>query len=42
MRGRGWEGLGRKRGEEEKKGDRLRYDRRWERCTEGQEIKWIM
>ena len=36
---RGWEGLGRKRGEGGEKRGRIRYGRRWRRCTEGQEIE---
>jgi hypothetical protein len=39
-RGRGWEGLGRKRGSGGgKRGGRIRYGRRWRKCIEGQEIE---
>ena len=34
-----WEGLGRKKEGEVKKRGRIRYGRRWRRCTEDQEIK---
>ena len=36
---RGWEELGRKRRRRGEKGVRIRYGRRWRRCTEGQEIE---
>ena len=36
---RGCEGLRRKRGRGEEKRGRIRYGRRWRRCTEGQEIE---
>ena len=36
---RGWEGLGRKRRGGGEKRSRIRYGRRWRRCTEGQEIE---
>ena len=39
MGSRGWEGLGRKRGGRRGRGDRIRYERRKGRYTEGQEIE---
>ena len=36
---REWEELGRKRREGREKRGRIRYGRRWRRCTEGQEIE---
>jgi hypothetical protein len=36
---RGWEGLVRKRRGGERKRGRIRYGRRWRRCTEGHEMK---
>ena len=35
---REWEGLGRKRRGGGKKRGRIRYGKRWRRCTEGQEL----
>jgi hypothetical protein len=36
---RRWEGLGRNIRDGGEKGSRIRYGRRWKRCTEGQEIE---